>query len=140
VFGPRDYRITPATRALIGLAQGDPAFFHVCITDVRDVARAHVIAATRGKSGGRYIVTGEQLAPAQVSAAVAKVTGARPGLMKPPRWLLSIISRLQVSKARRRGTDAPITPEQVNDIYGRHLAYDSTRSRTELGMSYRAAA
>ena len=54
VFGPRDYRLTPATKALVGLLQGDPAFLGVCLTDVRDVARAHVLGLEKGRTGERY--------------------------------------------------------------------------------------
>ncbi len=51
VFGPRDYRITPSSRAIVGALQGDPMFLHFCVTDVRDVASAHVLAATKGQEG-----------------------------------------------------------------------------------------
>src|SRR5581483_2238912 len=63
VFGPRDYRITPATRAIVGILQGDPIFFSVCVTDVRDVGAAHVLAATKGKPGRRYLLTGQAVSP-----------------------------------------------------------------------------
>lgn len=139
VVGPRDYRITPATRLLIGLAQGDPAFLHVPITDVRDVARAHIAAALHGTTGERYLVTGEVLSPEALSEAIRAVTGHAPRVMTPPEWLLLALSRVQVFVARLRHTDAPLTPEIVHDAYGRHLAYDSTRSQRELDMSYRPA-
>ncbi|MFO0759629.1 MAG: NAD-dependent epimerase/dehydratase family protein [Byssovorax sp.] len=139
VFGPLDYRLTPSTRALIGLAQGDPSFLTVSVTDVRDVGRAHVLAAERGAAGERYLITGDVLSPGAVAEAVGAVTGRAPKEMTPPRFLMLLLSWLAVRKARRLGTDAPITPEIVRDVYGRHLAYDGSRSRRELGMSYRPA-
>lgn len=140
VFGPRDYRITPASRALIGLAQGDPSFLHVTVTDVRDVGRAHALAAERGAPGARYLITGERLSPAGVAELVGAITGRAPKVMTPPRFLLLFLAWLQQGKAKRAGTDAPITPAIVRDVYGRHLAYDGSRSERELGMSYRPAA
>ncbi len=139
VFGPLDYRLTPATRAIVGLLQGDPSFLHICLTDVRDVARAHVLAATQGRSGNRYLITGDNQSPNQLAALFQDVAGIRPATFRPPRFLLRLIGALAVRKARRTGEDAPFDPAAIADLDGGHLAYDSTRSRRDLGMSYRAA-
>jgi dihydroflavonol-4-reductase len=139
VFGPFDYRLTPATRAIVGLAQGDPAFLTICVTDVRDVAQAHVLAATRGASGRRYLVTGEVVEPKQLAALYQELAGVKPPGFRPPRFLLRWLGRSAERKARRSGGDTPFDPAALEDLAGGHLAYDSTRSRTELGMTYRGA-
>lgn len=139
VFGPHDYRLTPATRAFIGMLAGDPAMLGVSITDVRDVATAHVRALAKGRPGERYLVTGDVLTPAQASEAFARVAGWGPKVMTPPRWLVGMLAWWQERKARASGTDAPITREMLGDVWGKHLAYDSSRSRRELGMTYRSA-
>lgn len=140
VFGPRDYRLTPATRGLIGLLQGDPSMFALCLTDVRDVGTGHVLAATKGTNGGRYLLTGDLMTPPKLAELVSATCGIRPSTMLPPRFLLRWIAAAAVRKARRTGEDAAVTREAIDDVYGRHLAYDSKRSRTELGMQYRGAA
>ena len=139
VFGPRDYRLTPATRAIVGLLQGDPAFLHVCATDVRDVARAHVLALEKGKSGERTLITGEQLAPKQLSALFAEVAGVKVPVFRPPLFLLKLIIGRAEKKAQRDGTDPPTTRAAIEDVDGGHLVYDSARSKAELGMTYRSA-
>lgn len=139
VFGPRDYRLTPATRGLVGLLQGDPAFFALCLTDVRDVARGHVLAAAHAKAGQRYLLTGELCTPAQLRALLERVTGIRPSGMSPPKFLLRWLAGLQERKARASGQDAGLTRDMVEDFFGHHLAYDSARSRDELGLRYRPA-
>lgn len=139
VFGPRDYRITPASSALVGLLQGDPSFLGVCVTDVRDVAAGHVLAARLGKSGRRYLLTGDRLRPDEVSAHFAAVAGVRPPTLRPPRFLLSFLAGRMEKKAAAADTDAGLTRSQVADVYGRHLLYDSTRARTELGAGFRPA-
>lgn len=50
----------------MGLLSGDPAFLGVCFTDVRDVARANVIALEKSRPGERYLITGELATPPPV--------------------------------------------------------------------------
>jgi dihydroflavonol-4-reductase len=139
VFGPFDYRLTPATRALIGLLQGDPAFLTVSVTDVRDVAKAHLLAAESGAPGRRYLVTGDVVAPKELAALYRDLAGIKPLCFRPPGFLLRWLGRSAIGKARRSGTDTPFDPDALEDLAGGHLAYDSTRSRSELGMTYRPA-
>lgn len=137
VFGPRDYRLTPATKALVGLLHGDPAFLGVCLTDVRDVARAHVLALEKGRSGERYIVTGDNVLPAELVGLFSAVGGIRPIALRPPGWLLRFIIGRAERKAAQDGSDPPTTRATIDDVDGGHLLYDATRSKAELGMTYR---
>ena len=137
VFGPLDFRLTPATRALIGLLQGDPAFLGVALTDVRDVASAHVLAAWKGVSQQRYLVTGEAFSPAQLAQAFKEVTGIEPTVFRPPRFLLRLLAGSAERKARKTGQDAALTRDQVDDAFGMHLSYDSRRAKSELGANFR---
>ncbi|HEX6837107.1 MAG TPA: hypothetical protein VF334_11070, partial [Polyangia bacterium] len=139
IFGPRDHRLTPATRALVGLLQGDPSFIGVCFTDVRDVARAHVAAIDKGRRGERYLVTGDALAPSEVAALFADVAGIKPPTMRPPTWLLKFLVGRMEKKAAATGGDAPASRDAIDDLGKRHLVYDAGKSRRELGMSYRGA-
>jgi dihydroflavonol-4-reductase len=139
VFGPRDYRLTPATRALVGLLQGDPAFLHICISDVRDVAAAHVLAAQKGRSGRRYLVVGDGKSPAEVRELLGKLAGIRPATFSPPRFVLRFLAGRMEKKAAATGGDAPLTRAILEDNFGRHLLYDGTRAREELGAAFRPA-
>ncbi len=139
VFGKHDYKITPAMRAIVGLLQGDPAFLAVSITDVHDVAIAHVRALKRGKIGERYLVTGDVLQPNEVRSTFEEIVGFGPSNMKPPRFLVRSIAWWEERKARSSGGDASITRAMLDDVWGRHLAYDSAKSRRDLEMTYRPA-
>ena len=139
VFGPLDYKITPATQALVGLAGGDPVFLHLSVTDVRDLASCHVLAATKGASGRRYLATGPVVRPAEMRALCERVTGIRPMSFTPPRFLANLGAAAMEAKARITRSDAKVTRAIVNDAFGKHLVYDSTRARTELGATFRAA-
>ncbi|MDF1565918.1 MAG: NAD-dependent epimerase/dehydratase family protein [Deltaproteobacteria bacterium] len=139
VFGPFDHRLTPATRSIIDLLQGGLTFFSVCFTDVRDVARAHLLAAERGRAGERYLITGEQLAPPAIAALYEELGGTRPPTLRPPAFLAKFVLRRLEKKAEREGIDAPASADSVDDLDGGHLAYDARKSREELGMTYRPA-
>jgi dihydroflavonol-4-reductase len=139
IFGPRDYRLTPATRAIIGILSGDPSFIGVCLTDVRDVARAHVAAIEKGRRGERYLVTGDPLAPRALAALFADVAGVKPPTMRPPTWLLKFLVGRMEKKAAAAGDDAPASRDAIDDLGKRHLVYDSGKSRRELGVTYRGA-
>lgn len=139
VFGPLDYKVTPATRALVGLVTGDPVFLHLSVTDVRDVATCHVLAAQKGTPGRRYLETGPVTSPAELRELCAKLTGIRPMSFTPPRFLASLGAGLMEMKARASKTDATVTRAIVNDAYGKHLVYDSSRARAELGATFRSA-
>ncbi len=110
----------------------------MCLTDVRDVAHAHVLAAQRGQPGQRYLITADNQSPAQIAALFAQVAGVKPPQFRPPLFLLRLLGRNFRRKALRDGSDPPFDVDALQDVVGGQLAYDSTRSRSELGMSYRA--
>jgi len=139
VFGPRDYRITPATRGIVGILQGDPIFFHLHVTDVRDLGKAHVLAAEKGKHGRRYIIVGDHVSPVQVRDMYAKISGIRPATFQPPRFLANFLAGRMEKTATATGGDAGLTRGMVTDNFGRHLVYDGSRARSELGVTCRPA-
>jgi dihydroflavonol-4-reductase len=136
VLGPRDHRLTPATRAILGALHGDPLFLHLCLTHVQDVARGTVLAAQKGKGGQRYLLTGQPQSPAQLRALFSRNAGVRPATFTPPRFLLNFLAGRMEKKARTTGEDAGLTRASLDDVWGKHLAYDSTRARDELGATF----
>jgi len=137
VFGPRDHRLTPASRAILGLLHGDPAFLHLCVSDVRDVGAAHVLAATKGRSGQRYLIVGEPRSPAEIRDILGRIAGIRPATFTPPRFVLNFLAGRMEKQAARSGGDAPLTRAVLEDTFGRHLVYDGARARTDLGATFR---
>ncbi len=136
VFGPLDYRLTPATRGLLGPLHGDPLFLHLCLTHVTDVARGIVLAAQKGVGGQRYLLAGAQQSPKQLQALYIKLAGVKPAAFTPPRFLLNFLAGRMEKKARATGEDAGITKASIDDVWGKHLAYDSTKARTQLGATF----
>jgi dihydroflavonol-4-reductase len=86
VFGPED--IKPSTSEIVlAIAKGNvPVGIDVetNFVDGRDVAEAHIRAATMGKPGERYIIGGHNLNAADMIREVAQIAG-----VKPPGRILS---------------------------------------------------
>ena len=105
--------------------------------DVRDFAAGAVLAAERGASGRRYLLSGENVMANQfLEQAAASRAGA-----SAPRFTAAAVPpapgrrRLEgVSALRRR--PPPVT-RSVLQIVDRYAWYDTTRARTELGWSPR---
>ena len=57
----------------------------------------------------------------------------------PAKFLLKWLAGSAERRARKTGGDASLTRAVVDDFYGHHLAYDSARSRSGLGLTYRPA-
>jgi dihydroflavonol-4-reductase len=85
--GEGDRRPTPTGRMIRRVASGRyRAFLDIGlnVVDVRDVARGHVLALERGRSGERYILGGANLPLGELFAAVADLAGRpRPRLRVP---------------------------------------------------------
>jgi hypothetical protein len=74
-----------------------------------------------------------------VAALFADVAGIKPSQLRPPTWLLKLLVGRMEKKAAATGGDAPASRDAIDDLGKRHLVYDSSKSRRELGVSYRGA-
>jgi dihydroflavonol-4-reductase len=77
-IGPNDAKPTPTGRIFVDfLNRKFPAYMDtgLNLVDVCEVARAHVLALTRGTSGRRYILGGENLTLKQILDKMAAITG-----------------------------------------------------------------
>ena len=138
-FGPDDPVGAPANKLLERLVTGKlPVSLPVgfSCTDVRDFADGMVRAAERGRSGERYLLTGENVTADQLLQRAGKIAGVRAPRWKPPTFLAhGVIGALELV-SRLRGRPVPVTRE-VLQVFGRYAWYDATKARTELGWTHR---
>lgn len=76
--GPGDRGLTPPSRMLVDLLNGDlPAYLdaELGLVDVRDVARAHLRAAAVGRTGERYLALARGLRMSQLVRVLEELTG-----------------------------------------------------------------
>jgi dihydroflavonol-4-reductase len=138
-FGPDDPVGAPANKLVQSVISGKLPFTLAvgfgCL-DVRDFAAGVLLAAERGRSGQRYLLSGDNVTADQLLQQVASITGVRAPRFKAPKPLLSVLIGALELVSRLRGKPAPVTRE-VLQVIGRYAWYDTSKARTELGWSPR---
>lgn len=137
VLGPRDR--TGWARMFIELSHGRVPFCPPgsgTFNDVRAVAQALVLAATHGKAGESYLLSGETLSFATLIRLVAAEIGVPAPRITLPRTMLRAIVAAADWRARRRGTEPEMTREMAA-LLCRDTVCDSQKAERDLG--YRPA-
>jgi dihydroflavonol-4-reductase len=107
----------------------------VSIVDVQDVVRAHLLAATEGRSGERYILNGATLPSPEALAIVSGLAGVEHRVTMVPPVLARGVSTLSDAAMGLRGKVSPICRGRVDTILHGHR-YDGSRATRELGLQY----
>ncbi len=104
------------------------------IVDVDDVATGHLLAATLGRVGERYILGGENLTLKQVLDLLAEISGLPPVRLRIPRWVAMAWSYVDTTLARADPRRIPTaTPDKVR--LSRHYEFfDPSKAVRELGL------
>jgi len=139
ILGPGDTRNTG--KFLLAFIKGEfPGMFAeesmLPVVDVEDTARAHLLAAERGRIGERYIICGEN----RTWGDLIRVASAISGTPMPSRhiggralWLAS-----RTGEVWSRMTRAPPRlPAWLADFLLTGAMMDNAKSIRELGMTYR---
>jgi dihydroflavonol-4-reductase len=77
ILGPGDLYLN-STRLILEFMRGPGRFYvdgGISACDVRDVARAHVVALERGRPGERYILAGQNVTLRELLETAARLTG-----------------------------------------------------------------
>jgi dihydroflavonol-4-reductase len=139
VLGPGDCRITPSSRFFLEMLTGKGATVPggANVLDVRDAADAMIAAADAGRTGGRYILGGENALVRDLGAIAARLSGRTVPHLGLPRWAMTGIAAGMELASIVTGAPASLTRAAVRDVFGRYACYDTTRARTELGLTAR---
>ncbi len=136
IMGPCDRRnwarmiLLAHEGTLPGVPPGAASFCHV-----REVARAHIAAAERGRRGENYLLGGTDASFLELARIVGAVTGKPVPAKATPRWLLRAAAVFEMMRTAVSGKTPTLTPETVAMVaYARQC--DSSKAMRELG--YRA--
>jgi dihydroflavonol-4-reductase len=104
------------------------------LVDVAEVARAHVLALTRGTPGRRYILGGENLTLKQILDKMSAITGIPSPTVKIPFAVAATYAFFEEwITGRIRGREPRATLEEVR--MGRKKMFaSSARAQQELGF------
>ena len=136
-IGPRDVKPTPTGRIFVDfLKRKFPAYVDtgLNLVDVAEVARAHVLALTRGAPGRRYILGGENLTLKQILDKMSAITGIPSPTVEIPFAIAATYAFFEEwTTGRIRGKEPRATLEEVR--MGRKKMFaSSARAEAELGF------
>jgi dihydroflavonol-4-reductase len=136
VIGVRDIRPTPSGRIILDvLNKRTPGYldggFHY--VDVEDVARGHILAAQKGRTGEKYILGNANLSMLDFYRLVAEVAGMKPPGLRFPYPAVLTMSYLYSLVARVTRRPPVVTPAAAR-VSRVHAYFDSSKAVNELGM------
>ncbi len=99
------------------------------VVDVREVARAHLLAAFQADAAGRYILSATELTMMKIGKILRRQFGWRYPfpLMQPPKLVVWAVGPFF----------GPVTRTFIQRNVGLPLRINNSRSREDLGITYR---
>jgi dihydroflavonol-4-reductase len=139
VIGPYDFKPSEAGRMIMSYVKGRlPATVAggYNFVDVRDVARGHLLAADKGRTGEGYILAGEWISVTDVLQEVSSVVGRSvPRLTVSPRLALGA-ARCLTWYCAKTGKKPMFSADMIEALLS-NSQVASTKAHQELGYSAR---
>lgn len=109
----------------------------VNVVPVEDVIRGILLAALQGRTGERYLLTGENMTIQQLFQKIAKAAGVRPPGLYMPNWLLHTIGFIG-DNLQKIGVDIGLSSVNAQTAVMYHW-FDSAKAQKELGFKATSA-
>lgn len=136
ILGPGDRRNWSRMIRLVnedelpGVPPGGGAF-----SDVREVARAHIQAFHKGRTGHNYLLGGPDTMFIDVVQMTGDILGKKVPKQASPAWLLKLVAQVYVLAAAITRKEPDLTPEGAAMIT-RHINCDSSKAMEELDYRF----
>ncbi len=134
IFGPGDLNLN-AGAMVFQIARGRLKFYFdggCSVCDVDDVARGHLLAFEKGRTGERYILGGDNYSWKDLLTLIATVIEAPAPARKIPTWVLKTVARAADLHSWLNHKEPPVTPESIR-ISAVPCYYTSKKAVAELG-------
>ena len=103
------------------------------------VARGAPAAMDRGRSGERYILSGDDVTVRELFATVAELAGLPAPRRRAPVPLVRLLAAGMELASRVTGRRPALDRSQVDELFGKYGYYDSGKAVRELGYAWRPA-
>jgi dihydroflavonol-4-reductase len=113
-----------------GMLLAMPQTGGVNVIDVRDVAKAHLAAATKGRTGERYILGSVNITHKALARLICDVVGVRPPFLPAPGFIVPAAAWI-VDMLRAAGVKFPAEGNQLR-LSRRHIYVDASKMWAEL--------
>jgi hypothetical protein len=141
LLGPHDYQPSMIAAALIDLYRGRlPVLMQVVsdFVDTRDVAAGMIAAAERGRSGERYLLSGDVLTMQDVTREVASITGRRMPRVFLPIWVGWALLPFSLAAARLTRKQPLFTAGVLRASVSNRVVIHEKASRSSVFLHARA--
>jgi dihydroflavonol-4-reductase len=134
--GEGDHKPTATGQIVLDfLRRRIPAFVDTGLNliDVRDVAQGHLLAATRGRVGEKYILGNRNMSLREILETLSRLTGLPAPTVRLPQWLPLAVAAVDtgISRVLRREPRLPLEAVRL----ARHKMYFSAdKAVKELGL------
>jgi dihydroflavonol-4-reductase len=140
-FGPMDLGPTPTGQIIVDILKGiSRTYFNggINIADVRDVARGHVLAAKKGRTGNLYILGNRNIPMEYFMRLVCQVAGFDDRMLfKFPVPALKVGAGVLKLWSDYVSHKPPMsTPAEIAYV-SQYLYFDNSKTLKELGLSFR---
>lgn len=142
VYGPGKLNEANAVTRMIGLYvkgkfpllldQGQHVGNYVLVDDV---ASGHLLAMEKGRSGGRYVLGGENASLKELFDLIREITGVRKMQVKVPALAARSVGVLEEIRARLFHSSPLITRAWV-ETFLHHWSFSSKKAMEELGYAF----
>jgi dihydroflavonol-4-reductase len=134
--GAYDVKPTPTGEIILRFLQNRmPAYVRTGLNliDVDDVARGHILAWRKGKTGARYILGNRNLSLIEMLELLAKITGKRPPRIAIPHAIPLAVAFIDEMLLARFGKRPQVSFYSVQ-MSKKSMYYDSSKAVRELGL------
>lgn len=138
-IGPRDVKPTPTGRIIVQAANGGmPAFVDtgLNLVHVDDVAKGHLLALEKGRTGENYILGGQDVRLKDMLGVIAPLAGRKAPRIQLPRAPLYPLAWGAELAARVTGKEPMLTVDALN-MSRYHMFFSSKKAEAELGYTAR---
>ena len=139
IIGPHDWKPSRMGRFVLSVARGRlPALVEGGFNFVGagDVARGAIAAATRGRTGERYLLPGSWRSMTRLAQDIARLSGTRPPRIGVPAALARLGAPIVETVSRWAGTSPLYTSESIQ-ILREHREIRRDKAERELGYAPR---
>ena len=136
--GPGDWKPTPTGKMVLDFMQGKitakaPGHGGLNLVAVEDVAKMHVVALQKGRTGERYIIGGENLSMDQIWQILSDVTGKPMPNWRAPYALALTAAYVDEIHCRLNPNATPLAPLEGVRMSRDRMYADSLKAQRELG-------
>lgn len=134
--GPLDIKPTPTGKIIVDFMNGKmPAYLDTGLNliSVEDCARGHLLAASKGTIGRKYILGNHNLTMCDIFAMLEKITGRPAPRVRLPYFPILLAAYFNEGISRLTGQE-PLIPLAGVQMAKKFMFFDSSKAIQELGL------